>query len=147
MVWVSSARPVVATVALLLGAHALSGCAKSCTAVGAEDGVALTAVGYPADAALSVKVCRGTTCASTQLDLTQSDAGFVALRLTSTTAQALRVSVRTAAGPPVLEGAAISVVPVKIQPNGPDCDPTAYQAGIRVSPTGVVSSAPSTAPS
>ncbi|MBO1756761.1 hypothetical protein [Allobranchiibius sp. CTAmp26] len=114
--------------------------ARYCTAMGADPGVSVSYTGFPNGTVLTAQVCVAAVCRSSQpLRLGSGTTAFVVTgELRTTAAQPIQVTVRDAAHRVVAQNDALIVRPERVQPNGPDCDPTVYDAAVTVSPGHVV---------
>ena len=109
---------------------ALGGCSEphACTLVGAVSGVRVTG----GTAGVPLRLCSGRDCATTRLDA--SGAGFVPL---SSLQEGRAVNLdATYSGPRSPVVSRVKILPTKVQPNGPGCEPTVAVAQIALDPTG-----------
>ena len=128
----SAARAFVAGLTVLLLAGACSEPLRVCTEIGATNGVQVTVKGLGASDELRqvfVEVCLMGTCGIQQLQTCCSDSVFVDLATIRTTDPVdLAVTVRTDSGTVLVGAPRVPTTPRVVQPNGPGCEPTAYQA-------------------
>lgn len=134
------ARAPGAVVAALAGLLLVCGCSqpqRACTEIGASNGAQVTVEGLGAVDELReviVEVCLEGTCGSRQLQTCCADAVFVDLAtIQSTDPVDLAVTVRTDDGTVLIDAPRVPATPRTVQPNGPGCPPTAYQAQVTVS--------------
>ncbi|MGA8979758.1 MAG: hypothetical protein WB473_11680 [Pedococcus sp.] len=118
----------------------VSGCSqpsRACTEIGASNGAHVTVEGLGASDELRevfVEVCVAGTCGSQQLQTCCSDSVFIDLvTMRSTDPVELAVTLRTGDGSVLIDAPRIPATPRTVQPNGPGCEPTAYQAQVTVS--------------
>jgi hypothetical protein len=123
---------VMVTVAALL-----TSCAHNCTVIGADSGV-LVHLDLSAAArkqVTTVRVCVAAHCVGG--DRVGEDVWFAGVpSITDGDPIEASVDVRDAAGRE-LAGGSTTATPVKNQPNGPECEPTAWQASVTVTADGV----------
>jgi hypothetical protein len=124
--------PAVALVAVL----ATSACTvtgRACTDIGASNGVNVTVQGADQTQDLVAEVCVGADCATGTLFAGGTGGDFVDLpAVHSTSAVDVRVTVRSQSGVVVVPATTVRSTPRKVQPNGPGCEPTAFQAAVTV---------------
>lgn len=107
--------------------------ARACTEIGAANGVDVTVQGLQRVEDLVVEVCVAGECRTAPLFIDGPPSAFVDLpAVSSTKAIVVRVSVRDQSQRVVVPATEVRATPRKVQPNGPDCDPTAYQAAVTV---------------
>ena len=83
---------------------------------------------------LVVEACVVTACSTGTLFADDTGGAFVDLAaIDSTDPVDVTVTVRTQTGQVLVPATTVSSTPRKVQPNGPGCDPTAYQAAVTVS--------------
>jgi len=125
--------PAVALVLLLATTSACTVAAKACTEIGASSGVNVTVRGVDRTQDLLVEVCVGADCATGPLYADVDGGAFVDLPAVASTAPvAVTVTVRSRAGDVLVRPTTIQSTPARVQPNGPGCDPVAYQAAVTV---------------
>jgi hypothetical protein len=123
---------VVATVALVV---LTTSCEqpRACTEIGAANGVSVSVDGVDRTLDLAVEACVDQACSTGTLFAGGTDAAFVDLSAVDSTAPVdITVTVRTQTGQVLVPATTVRSTPRKVQPNGPGCDPTAYQAAVTV---------------
>lgn len=140
-------KPTLLVVGALLALETLAGCtSKSCTVIGAPSGVGVTILGLPRSAPLVVEVCVSTTCTTTTSAADSTAPVFVEnAAVTSNGPTELTVAIRNQDGKTVVPVTHLVTHPRKHQPNGPDCEPTAYVADVTAGVRGVVETGPDAA--
>ena len=125
--------PALALVLLLATTSACTVAAKACTEIGASSGVNVTVEGADRSQDLLVEACVGAACATGTLYADIGEGAFVDLPAVASTAPvAVTVTVRSQAGDVLVRPTTVRSTPVRVQPNGPGCDPVAYQAAVTV---------------
>ena len=125
-------RHVVAIVGLVLVTTACEQ-PRACTEIGASNGVNVSVDGADRTQDLAVEACVATACSTGTLFAGDTGGAFVDLvAISSTDPVDITVTVRTQAGVTVVPATTVRSTPTKVQPNGPGCDPTAYQAAVTV---------------
>lgn len=119
----------------------LSGCTAltptACTAIGAESGITIALAGHKWAGSLTFEVCVGDLCSSSLpeespiAELFVQNAGLISSQPTGVV-----VTVRDSGSAPVEPAQRTTVIPKKSQPNGPDCEPTVWQAAVAFTPGG-----------
>lgn len=114
---------------------------KACTEIGATNGVRVTIAGFPRafDARagtdeISVRACLGATCGTGAFRGAEEDSAWVDLPAISADPVDVTVTARDSAGSVFVPETTVRVTPRKVQPNGPGCEPTAFQAQVTVTP-------------
>ena len=126
--------PALALVLLLATLTACTVPGKACTELGASNGVNVTVQGADRTQDLVVEACVDGDCATGTLFAGGTDGAFVDLpAVDSTSPVDVRVTVRSQGGDVVVRSTTVRTTPRTVQPNGPDCDPTAFQAAVTVS--------------
>lgn len=132
--FVCPAQTVVAGLAVVLRAAGCSEPPRACTEIGATNGVKVTVKGGlgAADARQRfVEACVAGVCGSGLL--ADGESAWVDLATVSSTSPVtVTVTVRQDDGSVLVPTATVVVTPSKVQPNGPGCEPTAYQAEVTV---------------
>ena len=106
---------------------------RACTEIGASNGVNVTVNGADRTQDLVVEACVDTACSTGTLFAGDTDGAFVDLSaIDSADPLDVAVTVRTQAGEVLVPTTTIRSTPRTVQPNGPGCDPTAYQAAVTV---------------
>ena len=125
--------PALALVLLLATTSACTVPDKPCTEIGASNGVNVTVQGADRTQDLVVEACVDGDCATGTLYAGGTDGAFVDLAAVDSTSPVdVRVTVRSQAGAVVVGPTTVRSTPRTVQPNGPDCEPTAYQAAVTV---------------
>ena len=132
----------IAPIAALAIIVTLTGCSstQSCTAVGlAPNGVnvQVKGAGLAQLAGAVFEVCTPRTCTSITRGAADDEptTGVSNSGINSTKAVAVSVTVRDVHGRVIVPTSRLTVVPIKAQPNGPDCAPTGYSATAVVTST------------
>jgi hypothetical protein len=105
----------------------------ACTDIGAANGVRVSVDGADRTQDLVVEVCVDKACSTGTLFAGDNEAAFVDLAaIDSTDPVDVVVTVRTQTGVLLVPGTTVRSAPRMVRPNGPGCDPTAYQAAVTV---------------
>jgi hypothetical protein len=141
-------KPTLLGVGALLAVQTLAGCSSiSCTTIGASSGVSVATPSLPRSAPLVIEVCVGTTCTTNTSVADVTMPLFVVNdALTSEEPTDLTVAIRSKDGKTLVPATHVVTHPVKHQPNGPDCQPTAYVVAVTAGVKGVVETRPAQAP-
>lgn len=122
----------LALVAVLTGCSAFT--PTGCRLVGAESGVTVTVAGAPPQP-FTVEVCVADRCSSSPSLQSTTDPVFVQnAGLVSSRPTVIVVTVRASDNTIVIPAQRATVTPQKLQPNGPDCEPTVWVAEVTVTP-------------
>ncbi len=106
---------------------------RACTEIGATNGVSVSVDGADRTQDLVVQACVENTCSTGTLFSSDTAGAFVDLAaIDSTDPVDVTVTVRTQAGQVLVPATTVRSTPRTVQPNGPGCDPTAYQAAVTV---------------
>jgi hypothetical protein len=106
---------------------------RACTEIGAANGVSVSVVGADRAQDLVVEACVETACSIGTLFADDTGGAFVDLTaIDSTDPVEVTVTVRTQSGQVLVPATKVRSTPRTVQPNGPGCDPTAYQAAVTV---------------
>ena len=106
---------------------------RACTEIGATNGVSVSVDGADRTQDLVVEVCVDKACSTGTLFANDTGAAFVDLAaVDSTDPVDVTVTVRNPAGQVLVPVTTVRSTPRTVQPNGPGCDPTAYQAAVTV---------------
>jgi hypothetical protein len=106
---------------------------RACTEIGAANGVSVSVDGADRTQDLVVEVCVEKACNTGTLFADGNDGAFVDLSaIDSTDPVDVVVTVRLQTGVLLVPGTTVRSTPRMVQPNGPGCDPTAYQAAVTV---------------
>jgi hypothetical protein len=125
-------RQVVAIVGLVLLTTACEQ-PRACTEIGASNGVNVSVDGAERTQDLAVQACVDKACSTGTLFASDTGGAFVDLAaIDSTDPVDVTVTVRTLAGQVLVPATTVRSTPRTVQPNGPGCDPTAYQAAVTV---------------
>ena len=125
-------RHVVAVVVLVVLTTACEQ-PRACTEIGASNGVNVSVEGVGRTQDLVVEACVDQACSTGTLIADAHDGAFVDLSaIDSTDPVDVVVTVRTRAGEVLVPATTVRTTPRTVQPNGPGCDPTAYQAAVTV---------------
>ena len=119
----------------LVGLALTSACEqpRACTEIGAANGVNVSVDGADRSQDLVVEACVETACSSGTLFADDTGGAFVDLAgIDSTDPVEVTVAVRTQTGQVLVPATKVRSTPRSVQPNGPGCDPTAYQAAVTV---------------
>src|SRR3954449_9627603 len=123
---------VIGVAATALVVVALTGgCSRTaCTAVGAESGVSVAISGQGRAEPLRVTACVEGHCSDTSAQGADGPIFIANSRVTSERPTRVTVTVRRQSGAVLVPVRETTVTPKRVQPNGPDCDPTAYVATV-----------------
>ena len=109
---------------------------KACTEIGASNGVNVTVQGADRAQDLVVEACVDGDCATGTLFAGGTDGAFVDLAAVDSTSPVdVRVTVRSPGGDVIVRPTTVRATPRTVQPNGPGCEPTAFQAAVTVTVT------------
>ena len=115
---------------------------RACTEIGATNGVRVTIAGFPrafdaqaGNDEISVRACVRGRCGTGAFMGAEEDSAWVDLpAISSTEPVDVTVTARDTAGAVFVPETTVRVTPRKVQPNGPGCEPTAFQAQVTVTP-------------
>jgi hypothetical protein len=123
---------VVAVVGLVLLTTACEQ-PRACTEIGATNGVSVSVDGADRTQDLVVEACVDRACGTGTLFASDTGGAFVDLAaVASTDPVDVTVTVSTQSGQVLVPATTVRSIPRTVQPNGPGCDPTAYQAAVTV---------------
>ena len=123
---------VVAVVGLVLLTTACEQ-PRACTEIGATNGVSVSVDGADRTQDLVVEACVDKACSTGTLFASDTGGAFVDLAaVASTDPVDVTVTVSTQSGQVLVPATTVRSTPRRVQPNGPGCDPTAYQAAVTV---------------
>jgi hypothetical protein len=106
---------------------------RACTEIGAANGVNVSVDGADRSQDLVVEACVETACSTGTLSADDTGGAFLDLAgIDSTDPVEVTVTVRTQTGQVLVPATKVRSTPRPVQPNGPGCDPTAYQAAVTV---------------
>lgn len=111
----------------------LTGCAGNCTIMGADPGVMVTLSGSGWEAPLTVQACVASACRSLPAVRDTKNAVFIRnAGVASGRPTDVVVTVYAQDGAVAVPATRTRVTPTKLQPNGPDCDPTVWIAALTI---------------
>jgi hypothetical protein len=123
---------VVAVVGLVLLTTACEQ-PRACTEIGATNGVSVSVDGADRTQDLVVEACVDRACSTGTLFASDTGGAFVDLAVVASTDPVdVTVTVSTQSGQVLVPATTVRSIPRTVQPNGPGCDPTAYQAAVTV---------------
>jgi hypothetical protein len=106
---------------------------RACTEIGASNGVSVSVDGADRTQDLVVEACVDKACSTGTLFASDTGGAFVDLTAVDSTVPVdVTVTVRTQSGRVLVPATTVRSTPRRVQPNGPGCDPTAYQAAVTV---------------
>jgi hypothetical protein len=106
---------------------------RACTEIGATNGVSVSVDGADRTQDLVVEACVDRACSTGTLFASDTGGAFVDLAVVASTDPVdVTVTVSTQSGQVLVPATTVRSIPRTVQPNGPGCDPTAYQAAVTV---------------
>jgi len=129
----SSVFGVAATAVVVVAL--MGGCSSTaCTAIGAESGVSVDISGQGRGEPITATACVEGHCSDTSVQEADGPIFIANSKVTSEEPTRVTVTVRRQSGAVLVPSRETTVTPKRVQPNGPDCDPTAYVATVSVAP-------------